>query len=211
MKPLLIGIDRDGTLIENDGEFPGSKWPNETAKLMPGVVEGLKLLKTLDNVALVMVTNQSGPARGKVTLEQTTQFNAHVNALLRKHGVGLQKIYSCEHAPPAYAERYVKEGAFIDTRYIRECPDWKPGIGLLEKAARECFDLPLQECDVYMIGDRHTDPETGINAGGKGIFIESLLEAKHLAPAKDLQKKHGHRVYIAKDFLDAAHWIAGQH
>ncbi len=206
MKPILIGIDRDGTIIENSGDFPGHNWPNETVRLIPDVVQGLKLLKSIKNVTLIMVTNQAGPARGKVTVEQTKQFNLQVNDVLKAKGAGLNGIYSCEHVSPAYAERCRAEGKHIDNRFVKSCPDWKPGIGMFKKAAKS-IGKKLSECTVFMIGDRHGDPEAGVNAGGTGIFIETAFEEKHFPLVRKLQEKHPNQVHTVKSFLEAAKLI----
>lgn len=213
---VLVGIDRDGTLIYDDGSFPGSRWPNEEYSLMPGVVDGLHLLQDLNREAgivlrCVMISNQSGPVRGKVTLENTVKVNEKINELLIREGVGLDAMYFCEHAPPSYAEECRQKGKHIDYNYIKLCPDWKPGTGMLEKAATQFFNKNLNTMIVYMIGDRATDVQTGLNANGKGFFVPSNVQDRSsVSEAEELQKKFTSKVYIASGdmpFLDAARKI----
>lgn len=223
MEKILVVTDRDGTVIEDEGNFPGSDAnPPEKFRLMGGVVEGFRLLRDVPDVDLkiVMITNQSGPARKKITGSVKEVRNkiehacSYVNdRLLKPKGVWLDGYYYCEHAPEEYAEEKKYAGVPIDDRFVYEngkCPDWKPGLGLLEKAARDIWKTDTKDFVVYSIGDRtDTDGLLAIYAGGKFVWTPSeVKEHNDIEEARKLQKEHGaDRVYIARDFADGAFWI----
>ena len=179
---ILVGIDRDGTIIEDSGSFPGSKErPKEKFVLRPGVIEGIRLLRSFSDknvrIGLAMISNQSGPARLKVNPEEIPGINDYLNdVLLRPEDAHLDDLQYCDHVPPDYAKKKEAEGKKIDRSFVRKCKDYKPGTGMLEKAARKLFGNPLKRCQVYMIGDRPVDVETGIKAEGRSIFVQSNVE-----------------------------------
>lgn len=201
---VLIGIDRDDTIIKDEG-WPGSRWPNEAFVFRPGVLEGIRFLRSIPGARLAMITNQAGPARDKVKIEHLPAIHKHILSLLDKQGAGLHGVWYCEHVPEVYAR---EKGIALPHSLVKDCPDSKPGIGMLQKAAQHFFQKPVQECRVYMIGDRHTDVLTGLNAGGKGVFVPGDYENGNREEAvAALQREHGSSVCRAKDFLDAAQWI----
>lgn len=201
MECILVGIDRDGTLIKDSGGFPGKNWPNEKFELMQEANIGLRILRNMPNTKLVMITNQSGPARRKVKEEHIAAINRHIQGML---SVALDGVYVCMHVPLDYARKHnIQEPEF--SRYVENCNCRKPKTKLLEDAANDLFGRRLPECRVYMIGDRVSDIQTGIVAGGKGVFIPSSDEEhSDLEEAYCLQKQEKNRVLIANDFLDAA-------
>jgi HAD superfamily hydrolase (TIGR01662 family) len=224
MERILISIDRDGTLIKDSGDYPGSDdYPLERFELMPGVAEGLKLLRTIPgaDVKIVMVTNQSGPVRGKIsgTPEEVRRkigrANEYINnALLKPNGVKLDGMYYCEHAPQSYVDCVRKDygpDVPINPDFVMECRDWKPMTGLIERAVSDFWKKPAEpaHCKVYVIGDRvPVDIELARRAKGVGVFVPSDVK-KHsrVQEAYDFQKLHPDKIYIAKGFMDGALWI----
>lgn len=209
---VLIGIDRDGTIIYDNGMFPGSRWPaTDDLAIQQGVVEGLKLLRDVAeaDIRLAMVSNQSGPARKKVSIEHVPRVNAYINKMLKKQGAWFDGVYFCPHVTADYAEKCIAEGKEIDPRFVKDCADRKPGIGLLEQAAREFWNCPLRDCARYVIGDRvESDMMAAIYADGKGVFVPSDVKGRSdLEEAKRLQEKYPGRIHIAHDFYAAALWI----
>lgn len=204
-KCILVGIDRDGTIIRDSGTWPGSGWPDEVFELRPFVIEGLKLLRSLQNARIVVVTNQGGVALGRVKGEHLPEMHEYLNVLLKKHGLHVDGCWHCEHIPEDYARKY---GLPLPHPLVFECKDRKPGIGMLEKAARSLFGKELSDCVVYVIGDRDSDVLTGINAGGKGVFVPGdYKREENLERASALQARYPGRVFIASDFLEAARWV----
>lgn len=198
---VLVGIDRDGTIIFDRG-WPGSKWPDEAFELKPGVVDGLKLLNSL-RVKTAVVTNQSGPSRGKVKLDAIPEVNSAIHRLLEQSGTFVDAWFYCEHVPLDYAK---KHGLSQDNPFVGECDDYKPKCGMLKKAMVQ-FGIPFDKAIIYTIGDRTSDVLTGLNAGGKGVFVQSELEQSDIHEAEKLLTQFPNKVFIAKDFLDGVKWI----
>lgn len=198
---IIVGIDRDGTIIFDRG-WPGSKWPDEAFELKPGVVEGIKLLNSL-GIKTAVITNQSGPARSKVKLEAIPEVNSALHRLLAQSEAFVDAWFYCEHVPLDYAK---KHSLSEDNPFVGECDDYKPKCGMLKKAALK-FGIPFDKATIYVIGDRVSDVLTGINASGKGVFVQSELEQSDINEAEKLLTHFPNRVFITKDFLEGVKWI----
>ena len=211
MSDFLIGLDRDGLIIKDEGKYPGKDWPNETFELMPGVPKGLEILRKIKNAKLVMITNQSGPARGLVKEEHLAEINKAISSMLP---FPLDGVYVCTHVKEDYAHKHnLKEqlSEELYQKYVQNCNCRKPKTGMLEAAARELFGKELSKVGaVFMIGDRSSDVKCGLNVGpnGKGVFVPSdVQEHSSLEEAQTLQKQHPGQVIVAKTFIDAAQAI----
>ena len=131
-------LDRDGTLIVDVG------YPRDPALVepLPGAVEALRELQA--SFSLVIISNQSGIARGLITEAEATAVHVRVIELFAAGSVTFAGSYYCPHGPDA------------------GCRCRKPAPGLLHDAARELgLDLPGS----IMIGDKSSDVEAGIAAG----------------------------------------------
>ncbi|NPB09156.1 MAG: D-glycero-beta-D-manno-heptose 1,7-bisphosphate 7-phosphatase [Thermodesulfobacteria bacterium] len=144
MKPVVF-LDRDGTIIEEVGYL---RRPEEV-KLLPRVPEALRLLKEA-GLALVVITNQSGIARGYFDEETLARIHERLKELLAEHGVELDGIYYCPHHP--------EEG----------CSCRKPKTGLAERAAKE---LGLDLKRAFVVGDRDVDVALGKNLGATSVLV----------------------------------------
>lgn len=133
-------LDRDGTLIVDVG------YPNDPAQvvLLAGAAEALRTLQ--NDWALVVVSNQSGLARGLITEAQASAVHERFVALFAAAGVQFAGFYYCPHAPDS------------------GCACRKPAPGLLHDAAR---DLGLDLALSVMLGDKPSDLEAGRAAGCK--------------------------------------------
>ena len=160
-----VFFDRDGVLIEDTG-FPHRE---DQLILMPGAPEALRRLKALDYLT-VIVTNQSGVARGMFSLDEMNAFNALV---VERLGGGVDAIYSC----PFHKDGSVPEWTHPDH------PDRKPNPGMILKALAE---HPIDPARSLMIGDRGSDLEAARRAGIPGhlftggdldAFVSGLIEA----------------------------------
>lgn len=133
-----IFLDRDGTInVEKEYLFRISDF-----EFMPGVIEALKLLQA-NGFLLIIVTNQSGIARGYYTEEQYQILNNWMLEELKKQGVNITAVYYCPHHPQAIIEQYRK------TCYCR-----KPKLGMFEQAIK-AFNIDLSQS--YSIGDKIRD------------------------------------------------------
>jgi D,D-heptose 1,7-bisphosphate phosphatase len=148
-----VFLDRDGTLIEDPGYL---REPTQV-RLLPGVVEGLRALRAA-GFALVVVTNQSGVARGYLNEIQLAAVHDRMRELLAAGGVGLDGLYYCPYHPEGVVEAYRKES------------DWrKPGCGMLLQAAK---DLGIDLGRSWMIGDAARDVEAGRRASCRTVLLK---------------------------------------
>ena len=143
-----IFLDRDGTLIPSHEDRPISDVKD--FYLFDGVVDGLKKMKDLGYL-LIVVTNQSGVADGRWTLEQCQTINHEICRCLNGSGILLDSIFMCTHH---------KEG---------NCECRKPKPGMLYQA-RDKYNINLERS--YMIGNEIKDVLAGKNAGCKTILLK---------------------------------------
>ena len=141
-----VFLDRDGTILDELG-YLGDP---DGVKLLPGAAAALARLNRAGLPAL-LVTNQSGVARGYFTEADLDAVHARMAELLAEEGAHLDGIYSCPHHPGAG-----------EPPYRRECDCRKPGPGLFLQAARE-HDLDPTASAV--VGDAARDLEAGERAG----------------------------------------------
>lgn len=142
---IAVFLDRDGTICK-DVHYMRSP---EQFELLPSAVEGIKLLNKL-GMKVVIVTNQSGVARGYFTEETLKKIHERMIDELLKKGARIDAIYYCPHHPDD------------------NCSCRKPKIGMLKKAEAD-FGLDLSEC--FVVGDKKLDVETGKNAGCASVLI----------------------------------------
>jgi len=147
-----VFLDRDFTIIED------TEYSTDVARLapLPGVVEALKELKR-SGYRLVIVTNQSGVARGTFTEEALRDFHRRMLDMFAGLGVSFDGLYYCPHFTEGEAKQYV-----------RECDCRKPAPGLLLRAAEE-LGLDLERS--WMVGDRPSDVGAGHAAGCRTIRV----------------------------------------
>jgi histidinol-phosphate phosphatase family protein len=157
-----IFLDKDGTLVE---DVPYNVDPGKIV-LKPGVERGLARLHAA-GYRFVVVSNQSGVARGVISPEALSGVENHLRMLLRGQiGVEPVAFYWCPHHP---------EGSV--RAYAVECDCRKPKPGMLLAAARD-LGIPLAEA--WMIGDILNDVEAGKRAGCRAILIDNGGETEWL-------------------------------
>jgi histidinol-phosphate phosphatase family protein len=169
-----VFLDRDGTLIEDKG-FLGD--PAGVA-LLPTVVEALHLLAE-HGYATIVISNQSGIARGLLGEDQVREVNAEIERRLGGDGVAIDGWYWCPH-------------------YGEGCACRKPEPALLHRAVEE---HALTLAGGAMIGDRGSDVELGHRVGIPGILVpgpydyagpEPDLRARTLLEAAEWIVRRGH-------------------
>ncbi len=163
MGEKAVFLDRDGTLIEDPGYLNNV----EMVRLLPGVGEALSRLKRL-GYKLVVVSNQSGVARGIIREEVLAQITDRMRQLLGNEGAYLDGVYYCLCHPDGAIERYRKDS-----------DDRKPMPGMLLRAAKE-MDIDLSRS--WAIGDSYRDVEAGWRAGCRTILLNSPPELKKPGP-----------------------------
>ncbi len=166
MSNTAVFFDRDGTLIHD----PGYLNHPDQVQVVDGAAEALKEFQGL-GYKTVVASNQSGVARGIVTVEMLERIHDRLRELLAVKGAALDAIYYCPYHPDGVVPEYTKES------------DWqKPKPGMLLAAAQE-MDIDLTRS--WMIGDSDRDVEAGRSAGCKTILISSARsEAGHRHESK---------------------------
>ncbi|WP_409307858.1 D-glycero-beta-D-manno-heptose 1,7-bisphosphate 7-phosphatase [Pectobacterium sp. B1J-3] len=150
-----IFLDRDGTINIDHGYVHEI----DQFQFIDGVIDALQELKKL-GFALVIVTNQSGIARGKFTEEQFMQLTEWMDWSLADRDVDLDGIYFCPHHPDATVGDY---------RQVCDCR--KPEPGMLLSAQRH---LNIDMAASYIVGDKIEDLQAGIAAGvGTKVLVRT--------------------------------------
>lgn len=185
-----IFLDKDGTLIE---DLPYNVEPT-LIRLAPYAGAGLRLLQS-HGYRLIVVSNQSGVARGLFAEGALAAVADRLRALLAQEGVTLDGFFYCPHHP---------QGSIPG--YARECDCRKPRPGmLLNAAARHGIDLSAS----WMVGDILHDVEAGKGAGCRTVLVDNGNETEwQLSPqrlpdivATDLL--HAAREIVKADPVDA--------
>lgn len=141
-------LDRDGTIIR-DANYVRD--PADVV-LLPGAADAIRRLNALD-IAVVVVTNQSGIARGYLTDADYRRVEARVNELLAAEHALVDATYMCPHHPD----------------FTGPCDCRKPGLGLYRQAAAE---LSLDASRSLFTGDRWRDVQPGIALGGFVVLLD---------------------------------------
>jgi histidinol-phosphate phosphatase family protein len=161
-----VFLDKDGTLIV---DVPYNVDPT-LMRLTDGALDGLRILHDAGYL-LIVVSNQSGVARGLFREEALGAVEARLRALLAEACVPLAGFYYCPHHPDGHV-----------TPYARACPCRKPAPGLLSRAARD-QDIDLSRS--WLVGDILHDVEAGRRAGCRTILLDVGHETEwELTPAR---------------------------
>lgn len=175
----VVFIDRDGT-INIDGPYLDDP---DKFEMYPGVGEGVKKLKD-DGFKIIVMTNQSGIARGYFTEEVLSKIHERMEIEFDSFGVKLDGIYCCPHHPDD------------------DCNCRKPKTGLFEKAIEE-HDIDVNRS--YMIGDKILDVEAGQKIGVKTALVPEAHVRDDFLSVKD--EWGCYPDYVGDDFMDAVGWI----
>ena len=148
LRPAVF-LDRDGTLIQEAHYLADP----DHVRLVPGAVGALERLRAA-GYALVLVTNQSGIARGIYSAEDYHAVAARLEEVLEQSGVPLDGTYYCMHHPD----------------YSGPCACRKPGTEMYLCAALE---LGLDPAASWYVGDKVTDVLPAKALGGKGVLVRT--------------------------------------
>lgn len=184
-----VFLDRDGTINEEVG------YVNHIERffLLPRVGQAIRLLNQ-HGWKTVVVTNQSGVARGYFPESLIHQVHQKMKELLKSEEAYLDGIYYCPHHPdigvPPYRQR---------------CRCRKPATGMVEDASKELgLDLSLS----YMVGDRGVDIEFAHQIGVKPILVLTGYGKGEWEHGRSQWKVKPD--YVAQDLLEAVRWILQQ-
>jgi D-glycero-D-manno-heptose 1,7-bisphosphate phosphatase len=183
MRPAVF-LDRDGTLIEKRSYLDRL----ELIALFPWTADAIRLLNRA-GFAIVVVTNQSGIARGLIDEAFIAEAHAALDVKLALGSARIDRYYFCPHLPEATAEQY-----------RQACRCRKPGPGMIEQA---CRDLGLDPQRSIMVGDRWLDVECGRAAGTKTVLVRTG-DGAH----EETHVPEGVRAdVILNNLMEAAGWI----
>jgi D-glycero-D-manno-heptose 1,7-bisphosphate phosphatase len=177
-----IFLDRDGTINEEAGYLRRM----ESLRLLPGAAGAIRRINESGLMAVV-VTNQSGIARGLFDEAFVDRVHERLREMLRAEGASIDAFYFCPHHPT--------EGRGA---YLKTCECRKPAPGMLLRAAEE---LRLDPNRSYMVGDTLKDIAAGAGAGAIGVLVRTGY-GEESAAALGPDAKNGdmmpHRVPIEK-------------
>lgn len=181
-----VFLDRDGTINEQMGYI------NHISRfqLLPGVGQAIRALNE-HWLPVVVVTNQSGLARGYFPESLMDEVHQEMCQRLALEGAHIDGLYICPHHPEAKEERF---------RVTCNCR--KPKTGLLERAA---VDLHLDLKHSFVVGDRWSDLRCGAAVGATTILVLTGYgrgDARYIGPSQAVQPD-----YVAEDLEEAVRWI----
>ena len=184
MKPAIF-FDRDGTLNEEIG------YVNDPARirLLPGAPEAVAAARNAGFIT-VIISNQSGIARGLITEEQAQAVNARVCELLQAFGSPVDGVYYCPHHPQGKVEKF---STVCDCR--------KPQPGLLQQAAAE-LGIDLRES--FVIGDKASDVESAAGVGATGILVRTGYGNDQ---ADEILQRRIKVAHVADGVQQAVEWV----
>ena len=174
-----VFLDRDGTLIE-DRHYLAN--PDDVA-FIDGAADAVRRLRAA-GFAVVVTTNQSGIARGRISDSAYAAVAGRLDAMLAESGVRLDATYMCPHHPDVTGP----------------CACRKPGPGMFLDAAR---DLELDLGRSVLVGDRWRDIAAAAALHARGILVPS----GETPPADIDQAKHA--AMVAPNLRAAVDWIIG--
>ncbi len=178
-----VFLDRDGTLNED----PGYLGDPELLNLYPETGKALSVLKNELDFKLIVISNQSGIARGLITKEKVDAVNSKLNELLLKDNVQIDAFYYCPHHPDFSTEE--------------ECSCRKPSPELVLRSAID-FNIDLSKS--YFVGDTVSDIECGLNANLKTILVKTGYGEESFSI---LQKLNKIPTFVAENIFDASKFI----
>jgi D-glycero-D-manno-heptose 1,7-bisphosphate phosphatase len=181
-----VFFDRDGTLNEEVGYVNHL----ERFVLLPRAGKAIRLLNE-HGIKAVVITNQSGVARGYFPESLIHQVHRKMQNLLGEGGAHLDGIYYCPHHPDAGVPPY-----------RMKCRCRKPATGLVEEAVK---DLDIDCSRSFVVGDRGVDIEFAHRVGAKGILVLTGYGKGEWEYLRDQWKvKPDH---VASDLYEAVQWI----
>lgn len=177
-----VFFDRDGTINVEKNYL----YKIEDFEFLPGAIDGMRMLQDV-GYKLIIITNQSGIARGYYTEEDFRILNDWMLQELQRNGVGITHVYYCPHHPYAKIEQY-----------RIQCDCRKPFLGLFEQAIRD-YEIDLNGS--YSIGDKIRDCAICHTTDCKGILIGINENEKEIDTVKDGKYKN---IRYAENLLEAS-------
>jgi D-glycero-D-manno-heptose 1,7-bisphosphate phosphatase len=153
-----VFLDRDGTMIQDVGYLDRL----DQIAFYPWTVDAIRALNRA-GLPVVVITNQSGIARGLFTEAFVDETHRAISEYLERGGARVDGYYYCPHHPRGTVDQYT-----------RRCDCRKPGSALLDRAAR---DLVIDLSRSFMVGDKWLDVGAARGAGARAILVRTGLGA----------------------------------
>jgi len=188
-KYAAVFLDRDGTINEEVGYLDSM----DKLNLFPNTPEAIRLINE-SGMKAVVITNQSGVAKGYFTEEFVRTVHGRIQEMLREKGAFIDAFYYCPH--------HQTDGIGV---YLQSCACRKPGAGMLIEASKE---LSIDLLCSYTVGDMLKDIQVARTVGAKGILVRTGYGINTIE--KDLSSESPEICrpsYIAEDILDAVKWV----
>ncbi len=183
MSNCAVFLDRDGTINDD----PGYLGEPSNVKLFPGTAKALSILKSRLNCKLLVISNQSGIARGLITKQMVESVNDKINELLSAEQTSIDAFYYCPFHPDFNSEA--------------ECECRKPSPKLVFDAAKD-FKIDLTKS--YFVGDSSADVICGFNAGLKTVLVKTGYGTESISI---LQKQNKIPTFVAENLAQACNFI----
>ena len=171
-----IFLDRDGTINVEKNYI----YKSEDLVFEEGSVEALKTFKNLGYI-LIVVSNQSGIAKGYFTEADLNIFNNNMNEILKKNGVEITEFYCCLHHPDGIG------------KYKKVCECRKPNNKMIEDAIKK-YNIDREKS--YMIGDKISDIGAGLKSNLKTVLVKTGYGLK------DMEKIDKNETLICENLKD---------
>lgn len=184
-----VFLDRDGTLNEEAGYINHI----DRFSIFPWAAEAVRRLNQA-GVPVVVVTNQSGVARGYFPETLVVEIHEKLKASLASQGAALDGIYYCPHLPDAKV-----------ASYRQACDCRKPAPGMLHRAA---VDLGLDLDHSFVVSDRYQDLSMGYRVGAQGVLLLTGYGKGEYLYHKDSWPRQPD--FVAADLLQGVEWILRQ-
>jgi len=183
-----VFLDRDGTINEEVDYLHRV----EDLQLIKGAAEGISLLNR-DGFKVIVVTNQSGVARGYFQETDVHMIHKEMELRLSRAGASVDGWYYCPHHPD-----------YGTSPYRARCGCRKPETGMIEKA---CKDFEIDVAASFVIGDSACDIELALSCGARPILVLTGHGKKTYDGLSQVEKK---KLYlIASDLYEACRCICG--
>jgi D-glycero-D-manno-heptose 1,7-bisphosphate phosphatase len=182
-----VFLDRDGTIIEEVGYLDRA----ERVEFYPWTIDAIRAFNRA-GLAVVMISNQSGVARGFFTETVVDHVHTHMAAMLAEGGARIDAYYYCPHHP---------DGKVAE--YARPCDCRKPGRGLVDRAVRE---LDIDPARSFVVGDRWLDVALARAIGASGVLVRTGYGMSEEQKQPDDLAADA----VVDNLIAAASWILGR-
>jgi D-glycero-D-manno-heptose 1,7-bisphosphate phosphatase len=182
-----VFLDRDGTIIEEVGYLDRP----ERIEFFPWTIDAIRVLNRA-GLAVVLVSNQSGVARGFFPEAVVDDVHRRMAAMLAEGGARIDAYYYCPHHPDGKVPAFAKK-----------CDCRKPGRGLVDKAAAE---LGIDPARSFVVGDRWLDVALGRAVGAQSVLVRTGYGASE----EEKQPVDMTADAVVDNLIAASSWILGR-